>query len=269
MSAFAILTLALVVGAGALVIAVALLPAVFIYVWRAIYPWLVRMGRWAAQLRNLIFLFFALLVGGFVLGFVLGGLIGVPTLALVGIILGMLIFGFLFFLAIVVWLVRLWRYAWRPWRGGFWDFSFRVLALGWLILVAILTGVSWLFYHPLRWLVATVLFYLRLISAGAAWLLYHAPLRWLVTADLFVMRLIIARPVAWLLYHPPIRWVAEALIFILRLVGRVDAVIVYATLSLLMKIVYGVRGALKQGLAAEKDSYQEYEYAHNSDAGAA
>jgi hypothetical protein len=268
MTALAVLGLVLAVGAGAALIALALLPAVFIYIWRAIYPWLVRMGRWAAQLRNLIALFFAVLIWGFLLGLIFGGLIGVPTLATLGVILGMVIFFFLFFLGIMVWLVRLWRYVWPPWRLGFWDVFFRIVALGWLILKGILVGVSWLFYHPLRWLVATLLFYLRRISAAAAWILYHPPVRWLITADLFIMRLI-ARPAVWILYYPPIRWVAEVVIFILRLMARIFSAIVYGILSLLMRIVNGAREVLKRGLAAEKNSYQEYKYAHGDDTGAA
>ena len=250
-------------------IAIGLIPAAaFIYIWRSVYPWLLRMGRWAAQLRNLIFLLAILLVIGLVSGILAAQVTGTTPLLIVVTLIFMAPFAFFLLLAVVVWLVRLWRWAWPPWRLGFWDICARILGVLWLILVGILMGISWLFYHPLRWLVATLLFYLRLISAAAAWLLYHPPLTWLVTADLFVMQLI-ARPTAWVLYNPPIRWVAEAVICILRLITRILSVVIYGILSLLIRIVNGVNEAIRGGLAAEKNSYHEYKYAHHGHTGAA
>src|SRR4030065_1251270 len=48
-----------------------LIPLAILFIWRIIYPWLVRMGRWSAQLRNLIFLAFVLTLVGFGIGYVI------------------------------------------------------------------------------------------------------------------------------------------------------------------------------------------------------
>lgn len=268
MTALAVLLLILAVGAGAALIALVMLPAIFLYVWRTVYPWLVRIGRWAAQLRNLIALLFAVLIWGGLLGLILGGMIGVPGLARVLIIVGLVVFFILFLLGVIVWLVRLWRWAWPPWRSGFWDVLARIAALIWVIIDGILRGVGWLVYVPLRWLTATILFYLRLLSRGVAWLLAHPPLRWLITTTLFFMRLI-ARATAWILYHPPVRWLIQIVLFILRLIVRILSAIIYAIISLFRRISAAVREVLRRGLATEKDTYQEYQYAQNRNASTA
>ncbi len=252
-----LLILALIPAALAIfLLAVVLTVAGIIVVWRWIYPWLVRMGRWAAQLRNIIFLFIVLVVGELVLKYILDRAgISVPTLSILGrdvtvIGLGVSCFAlFLLLLALVVWLVRGWRYTWPPARDVFWDSCFRIGALLWKILVGIPLGIVWFFYHPpLRWLVAALLFYIRGLSAAAAWFLYNLPLKGIAIAILFVARLI-ARIAAWLLYSLLVRWVAGAAVFILRLMGRLISTIIYGILS--WWPIKGIRGTVRKGLTAE------------------
>jgi hypothetical protein len=262
-----LLILALIPAALAIfLLAVVLTIAGLIVVWRWIYPWLVRMGRWAAQLRNIIFLFIVLVVGELVLKYILDRAgISVPTLSILGrdvtiIGLGVSCFAlFLLLLALVVWLVRGWRYTWPPARDVFWDSCFRIGALLWKILVGIPLGIVWFFYHPpLRWLVAALLFYIRGLSAAAAWFLYNLPLKGIAIAVLFIARLI-ARIAAWLLYSLPVRWVAGAAVFILRLVARLISTVIYGILS--WWPIKGIRGTVRKGLTAESKSYQDYKYA--------
>ena len=262
-----LLILALIPAALAVfLLAVVLTIAGLIVVWRWIYPWLVRMGRWAAQLRNIIFLFIVLVVGELVLKYILDRAgISVPTLSILGrdvtiIGLGVSCFAlFLLLLALVVWLVRGWRYTWPPARDVFWDSCFRIGALLWKILVGIPLGIVWFFYHPpLRWLVAALLFYIRGLSAAAAWFLYNLPLKGIAIAVLFIARLI-ARIAAWLLYSLPVRWVAGAAVFILRLMARLISTVIYGILS--WWPIKGIRGTVRKGLTAESKSYQDYKYA--------
>jgi len=262
-----LLILALIPAALAIfLLAVVLTIAGLIVVWRWIYPWLVRMGRWAAQLRNIIFLFIVLVVGELVLKYILDRAgISVPTLSILGrdvtiIGLGVSCFAlFLLLLALVVWLVRGWRYTWPPARDVFWDSCFRIGALLWKILVGIPLGIVWFFYHPpLRWLVAALLFYIRGLSAAAAWFLYNLPLKGIAIAVLFIARLI-ARIAAWLLYSLPVRWVAGAAVFILRLMARLISTVIYGILS--WWPIKGIRGTVRKGLTAESKSYQDYKYA--------
>jgi hypothetical protein len=187
-----------------------LIPLAILFTWRIIYPWLVRMGRWSAQLKNLIFLALVLAAVGVGLGYIIPN-VPTVTLPLLGIKMSViaLIFGLLFLflllLALAVWLVRLWRYSWPITRNFFWDICFRIVALFWKILVGIPLGITWFLYHPpLRWLIAALLFYLRGISAAIAWLLYNPPLKGIATAILFVTRLI-GRVTAWILYNQLIR----------------------------------------------------------------
>jgi hypothetical protein len=262
-----LLILALIPAALAIfLLAVVLTVAGIIVVWRWIYPWLVRMGRWAAQLRNIIFLFIVLVVGELVLKYILDRAgISVPTVSILGrdvtiIGLGVSCFAlFLLLLGLVVWLVRGWRYTWPPARDVFWDSCFRIGALLWKILVGIPLGIVWFFYHPpLRWLVAALLFYIRGLSAAAAWFLYNLPLKGIAIAILFVARLI-ARIAAWLLYSLPVRWVAGAAVFILRLMARLISTVIYGILS--WWPIKGIRGTVRKGLTAESKSYQDYKYA--------
>jgi hypothetical protein len=246
-----------------LILALVLIPLVLILLWRNIYPWLVRMGRWSAQLRNIVFLFFVVVVGGLVLGYV----VPVATISVLGVNISipLLIFGilvlFLLFLGLVVWLVRLWRRGWPTFRDVFWDISFRIGALVWRILVGIPLGIAWFLYHPpLRWLIAAALFYLRWVSAAAAWLVYNPPLKSVMIAILFVIRLI-GRVAAVILYNEPIRWLVWALLFALRLVARSISSVIYHTVS--WWPVKGVQGILNKGLTSESRSYQDYKYAHN------
>ena len=170
-----------------LLIALVLIPLILLLTWRIVYPWLVRMGRWSAQLKNLIFLALVLAVVGFGLGYI----IDVPkfTIPLLGIevpitllVLGLL-FLFLLLLAIVVWVVRLWRRGWPLTRNFFWDIWFRIVALFGKILLGIPLGIAWFLYHPpLRWFIAALLFYLRGMAAAAAWLVYNPPLRSILKA---------------------------------------------------------------------------------------
>jgi hypothetical protein len=257
-------------------LAVVLTIAGIIVVWRWIYPWLVRMGRWAARPINIIFLFVVVVVVELILEYVLGPAgVSVPTvqLPIVGrevtvIGLGLLLlFLFLLLLGLVVWLVRLWRYTWPPARDVFWDICFRIGALFWRILVGIPLGIVWFFYHPpLRWLLAALLFYLRGVSAAAAWFLYNPPLKGITIVILFITRLI-ARVTAWILYSLLVRWVVGAVLFILRLMARFISTIIYGILF--WGFIKGIRGALRKGLTAESKSYQDYKYAQNDSGGAA
>jgi hypothetical protein len=161
----------------------------------------------------------------------------------------------------VVWLVRLYRYSWPLLRNAFWDILFRVVALGWRMILGIPLGIIWFFYRPpLRWLVAVVLFYLRGISAGVAWLLYNPPLRELIRVGLFFARLI-ARFIAWIVYNPPIRWLIDLGIFSLRLAARFTSGLVYAVWS--WWPIGGVKDVLDKGLTVESKSYQDYKQAHH------
>jgi hypothetical protein len=250
------------------VLAIVFTIAGIIIVWRWIYPWLVRMGRWAARPVNIIFLFVVVVVGELVLKYVLNAAgISVPTVTIpiigreVTVIgLGFLLFAlFLLLLGLVVWLVRGWRYTWPPARDVFWDLWFRIVGLVWRILVGIPLGIVWFFYHPpLRWVVAALLFYLRWTSAAAAWLLYNPPLKVIAIVILFVTRLI-GRVVAWIIYSLPIRWLVAAVVFIIRLMARLISTIIYGIVS--WWSTKGVRKTLRRGLTAESKTYQDYNYA--------
>ena len=253
------------------ILALVLIPLALLFTWRIIYPWLVRMGRWSAQFKNIIFLAIVLTA----LGIGVGYIVDVPTFRLpllnIDLPLTVLVFGliflFLLLLGIVVWVVRLWRYTWPIGRNFFWDMLLRAVALFLKILAGIPIGIIWFFYHPpLRWLVAAVVFYIRRISAAVAWLLYNPPLRSIAIACLVVTRLI-ARPIGWLLYNPPILWVIQFGIFILRLIARFNATIIYGIVS--WWPIKGVRGILRKGLTVESKSYQDYKYAQNDGSGAA
>jgi len=266
----ALISFFLAVGMVPLALAsLAAIPLILLLVWRIIYPWLVRMGRWSAQVANIIFLALVLTAAGIGLGYLLGA----PTITLLGIELPatVLIFGLLFLflllLGLVVWLVRIWRYTWPISRNLFWDLLFRIVALFWRILVGIPLGVVWFLYHPpLRWLVATLLFYVRGISAGVAKALYNPPLRSIAIAVLLVSRLV-GRIVSWIIYNPPISWVIEFGLFILRLMARFVSAVIYAIWS--WWPTRGVRRTLGKGLNIEKKSYQQYGYAQNDGSGVA
>jgi hypothetical protein len=263
----AAIALFLAIGQVALaLLSLVLIPLAILFIWRIIYPWLVRMGRWSAQLKNLLFLAFLLTVVGIGIGYVIPN---VPTFTIpllgwklpVTVLIFGLIFLFLLLLALVVWLVRLWRYTWPTVRDFFWDMSFRVVALLWKILVGIPLGITWFLYHPpLSWLIATLLFYIRGISAAVAWLLYNPPLRSMAIAGLFVTRLV-GRVVAAILYNPPILWLIQFGLFILRLIARFIVFIIYGIRS--WWPFKGIRGALKKGITAESKSYPDYKYAEN------
>ncbi len=256
------------IAAALIIVAIIATLAFLLFTWRIIYPWLVRMGRWSSQLRNIGFLF-ALLAGVVVLWILLrqaGIQLPLAILLIIAIPLGSL-FILLLLLAIVVWLIRLWRYSWPPLRNVFWDIHFRIVALGWRMVLGVPLGIVWFFYRPpLRWLVAVVLFYVRGLSAGVAWLLYNPPLRDLIRVGLFFARLA-ARLAAWLLYHPPIRWLLDFGIFSLRLSARYTSGIIYAIWS--WWPIDGVRDVLNKGLTVEKKSYQDYKHAHNDGSPAA
>jgi hypothetical protein len=245
---------------GLLILALILTPMVLLYTWRIIYPWLVRMGRWAAQLRNSFFLLFLLGIG-FAAWYIILPQLGIQLPGILWwVLLGVAIFFiFLLLLAIVVWIVRVWRRSWPLGRNFFWDIGFRIVALFWKILVGIPLGIAWFLYHPpLRWLIAAFLFYLRGLAAAAAWLLYNPPLRSMAIALLFVTRLI-GRVIAWLLYNPPIRWVIQFGLFLLRLMARPISTVIYWIDS--WWPITGVQGTLEKGLNTESKSYQDYKYA--------
>ena len=254
----------LTVAAALIIIAVTAALAFLLYFWRVIYPWLVRMGRWAAQLRNTIFLLMVL-VSIYIVWYLLNraGIEISPTILWIILIPLGLLFVFLLLLAIVVWLVRLWRYTWPRFRNVFFDICFRIFALGWKILVGIPVGIIWFFYHPpLRWLVATFLFYFRRISAAVAWLLYNPPLRNIIAVGLFITRLV-ARVTALILYNPPISWVVEFGIFILRLTARFISTIIY--IIWLWWPLQGVRRTLRRGINVESEPYRDYKYFPDDD----
>lgn len=250
------------IAAALIIIAIVITLVSLLFTWRIIYPWLVRMGRWSSQLRNIAFLF-ALLAGAVAVWYALGQAgIQLPVLVLliIAIPLGLL-FILLLLLAIVVWLVRLWRYSWPPLRNVSWDIHFRVVALGWKMILGVPLGIIWFFYRPpLRWLVAVLLFYLRGLSAGVAWFLYNPPLRDLIRVGLFFARLI-ARFTAWILYNPPLRWLVDFGIFSLRLGARFVSGLIYAIWS--WWPMAGVREVLRKGLTVESKSYQDYKRAHH------
>jgi len=246
------------------ILCLVLIPLALLFTWRIIYPWLVRMGRWSAQLKNLIFLALVLTAVGIGLGYVIPN-VPTVTIPLIGIKLPVtvLVFGvlflFLLLLALAVWLVRLWRRGWPTVRDFFWDMSFRIVALFGKILLGIPLGITWFLYHPpLRWLIAAFIFYLRGIAAAAAWLVYNPPLRSILKAVAWITRLV-GRVTAWILYNPPIRWVIEFGIFILRLIARSVSTVIYWIVS--WWPVTGVKGTLRRGLTAESKSYQDYKYA--------
>ena len=273
----ALLILALIpLALAGFLLALLLILAVIIFAWRHIYPWLVRMGRWAARPLNIIFLFTVVVVAELILRYVLDQAgVSVPIIPLPVLGWGVTIIGlgllllalFLLLLAIVVWLVRLWRYGWPRVRNVFWDLCFRFVALCWRILVGIPLGSVGLFYlPPLRWLVATLLFYLRGISAAVGWLLYNPPLKQLAHAGLFLTRLIVL-PIGWLLYEPPLKWVAAAALFFIMLIAHIISTIIdriWAT-----EFIKGVRKVLRKGLTVERESYQDYKYAHDDSRAAA
>ena len=256
------------IAAALIIIAIVAALAFLVYFLRAFFPRFVQIGRWSAQLRNLGFLL-ALLVGLFAVWYLLNQAgIALPTWVLlaIGIPLG-LIFLILFLLALVVWLVRLFRYSWPLLRNAFWDIHFRIVALSWRIVIGIPLGFIWFFYRPpLRWLVAMVLFYFRGVAAGVAWVLYNPPLRELIRVSLFFARLA-ARIVAWILYNPPVRWLIDLAIFSLRLSARFVSSIVYAIWS--WWPLGGVRDKLRKGLTVESQSYQDYHHPHNHSSPAA
>ncbi len=248
------------IATALIIIAVVAALAFLVYFWRVIYPWLVRIGRWAAQVKNSAFLL-ALLLGVLAAWYVLGlagiHLSGVVLYAVL-IPLGAL-FVFLLLLGIVVWVVRIWRRGWPLVRDFFWDIWFRTVALSWKILVGIPLGVTWFLYHPpLRWLVAALLFYLRGISAGVAWLLYNPPLKGIGMAIVFITK-VVGVVVAAIFYNPPILWLVQAGLFILRLAARAISAAIYGIWS--WWPVKGIRGTLRTGITAESKSYQDYKYA--------
>lgn len=237
-----------------------------ILTWRYIYPWLVRMGRWAAQVRNIIFLFIVVAAVELFLRYVVcrAG-ICIPAFPIMGIqitVIGLALLGlalFLLSLAVVVWLVRAWRYTWPTSRDFFWDLWFRMVALFWKIVAGIPLGITWFLYHPpLRWFAAAFLFYFRGIAAAAAWLLYNPPLRSILKAVFVIFRLI-GRIVAFFLYNPPIGWLIMFGVFLIRLVVRPISTVIYWIYS--WWPITGVKGTLTKGITTEARSYHDYKYA--------
>ncbi len=240
-----------------------LIPLALLFIWRIIYPWLVRMGRWSAQVRNIVFLAFVLTAVGLGIGYVVDvPRVTVPLIEIrvpATVLVFALPFLLLLLLGIVVWVVRLWRRGWPLTRNFFWDLWFRIVALLGKIVLGIPLGVAWFLYHPpLRWLIAAFLFYLRGTAAAAAWLVYNPPLRSILKAFAFVFR-IVGRVVALVLYNPPIRWVVEFGIFILRLIVRPISTVIYWIVS--WWPIRGPKRTLSTGITTETRSYQDYKYA--------
>jgi hypothetical protein len=245
------------------ILCIILIPLAILFIWRIVYPWLVRMGRWSAQVRNIVFLAFVLTAVGIGIGYV----VDVPrvTVPLIEIQVPatVLVFAPLFLLLLLlglaVWIVRLWRRGWPLTRNFFWDIWFRIVALLHKILVGIPLGVAWFLYHPpLRWLIAAFLFYLRGVAAAAAWIVYNPPLRSILKAFAWIGRLV-GRVVAWILYNPPVRWVIDFGFFILRLLARPISTVIYWIIS--WWPITGVKRTLDKGVITESRSYQDYKYA--------
>ena len=246
-------------------LALVLIPLALLFIWRIVYPWLVRMGRWSAQLRNIAFLAFVLLAIGMGVGYIPG--INIPTVTIpfinitvpITVLAFGLIFLFLLLLGLVVWLVRLWRRGWPLARNFFWDIWFRIVALVGKILLGVPLGIAWFLYHPpLRWLIASFLFYFRGMAAAAAWLIYNPPLRSILKAIAWIGR-IVGRIVALVLYNAPVRWLVDLGVFVLRLIARPISSVIYHIAS--WWPVTGPRGTLSRGLTTETRSYQDYKYA--------
>jgi hypothetical protein len=243
------------VAVGIILIAVVAALAFLLYFWRVIYPWLVRMGRWAAQVKNSAFLVVLLL--GVLGAYLLLQLSGLLLYAVV-IPLGVLS-AFLLLLGAVVWIVRIFRRGWPLVRDFFWDIWFRIMALLWKIVVGIPLGVVWFLYHPpLRWLVGAFMFYLRGVAAAAAWLVYNPPLKGIALIILFITRLV-GRIVSAILYNPPVVWLVQAGLFALRLNARVISAAIYGIWA--WWPTKGIRGALKTGVTTDSKRYQDYKYA--------
>jgi len=245
------------------ILCIILIPLALLFLWRIIYPWLVRMGRWSAQVRNIVFLAFVLTAIGLGIGYV----VNVPTVTVplieITVPATVLVFAplllFLLLLGLVVWVVRLWRRGWPLTRNFFWDLWFRVVALLGKIILGIPLGITWFLYHPpLRWLIAALLFYLRGTAAAAAWLVYNPPLRSILKAFAAIARLV-GRVVAWLLYNPPIRWAVDFGIFVLRLIARPISTVIHWIAS--WWPITGPRRTLTTGITTESRSYQDYKYA--------
>ena len=260
----ALISFFLAVGAVPLaILCIVLIPLAILFTWRIIYPWLVRMGRWSAQVKNIVFLAILLTVVGFGLSYIFDvpsitiPLLGRPVPATF--LIFMLLLLFLVLLGAVVWVVRLWRRGWPLARDFFWDIGFRTVALLWRILLGIPLGIAWFLYHPpLRWFIAAFLFYVRGMAAAAAWLIYNPPLRSILKAVAWITR-IVGRVVALVLYNAPVRWVIDFGIFLLRLLIRPISTIVYWIVS--WWPITGVKGTLRKGLNTEARSYQDYKYA--------
>ena len=245
------------------ILCIILIPLALLFLWRIIYPWLVRMGRWSAQVRNIVFLAFVLTAIGLGIGYV----VNVPTVTVplieITVPATVLVFAplllFLLLLGLVVWVVRLWRRGWPLTRNFFWDLWFRIVALLGKIILGIPLGVAWFLYHPpLSWLIAACLFYLRGMAAAAAWLVYNPPLRSILKACAAIARLV-GRVVAWLLYNPPIRWAVDFGIFILRLITRPISTVIHWIAS--WWPITGPKRTLSTGITTESRSYQDYKYA--------
>src|SRR5512136_2061044 len=97
------------------ILCIVLIPLAILFTWRIVYPWLVRMGRWSAQVRNIVFLAFVLTALAVGIGYIPGINIPMVTVPLIGLRVSatVLIFAplflFLLLLGLVVWVVRLWR----------------------------------------------------------------------------------------------------------------------------------------------------------------
>jgi hypothetical protein len=247
------------------ILSIILIPLALLFIWRIIYPWLVRMGRWSAQIKNIVFLAFLLTALGIGLGYIPGINIPRVTIPFIGVQLPatVLVFGlpfiFLLLLGLAVWLVRLWRRGWPLTRNFFWDIWFRIVALLGKILLGIPLGIAWFLYHPpLRWLIAALLFYLRGMAAAAAWLVYNPPLRSILKGLASITRLL-GRVVALILYNPPVGWLIDFGIFILRLIARPVSTVIYWIVS--WWAITGPRRTLSRGITTETRSYQDYKYA--------
>jgi hypothetical protein len=106
--------------------------------------------------------------------------------------------------------------------------------------------------------VAAFIFYLRGLSAAAAWIVYNPPLKGIGIGVLFIVR-VVSRVVSAILYNPPVVWLVVAGLFALRLGGRVISAIIYGIWA--WWPTKGIRKTLKTGVATDSKAYQDYKYA--------
>ena len=120
-----VLLIILIVGGVALIaIFIGIIPlAAFVYVWTTLYPWLKMVGKFAARpfnLASLVFLYVLLLAALVGVVILLMGSSGLTSVLLILLLLLLLVPLYIIYillcLAIVVWIVRLFKWVFATWR---------------------------------------------------------------------------------------------------------------------------------------------------------